>query len=112
MANTFYRKFSANVGTTATQVGSYVVNYTPATTTIVVGFSIANTSGSTISATAYVNTASGNVNLVKSAPISAGGTLVIVGGDQKMVLQSNDSIYVSSTASGSVDAYMSIMEIT
>lgn len=110
MANTFFRKFSGNVGNTAVQLGSYAVG--TATTTVVVGFSLANTTGSTINATAYINTGAGNINLVKSAPISTGGTLVIVGGDQKLVLQANDSVYIQSTAATSLDAYMSIMEIT
>jgi len=112
MANTFKRIFNTGIGNVATQLGSYSVNASPTTTTVVVGFSMCNTTGATISATAYINSGGANINLVKSAPISTGGTLVIVGGDQKIVLQANDSIYVQSTSSSSMDAYMSIMEIT
>jgi hypothetical protein len=34
------------------------------------------------------------------------------GGDQKIVLETGDSMFVQSSASSSVDAVMSIMEIT
>jgi hypothetical protein len=37
---------------------------------------------------------------------------VAVGGDQKIVLVTGDSIWVQSTAATSIDAVMSIMEIT
>jgi hypothetical protein len=35
-----------------------------------------------------------------------------VGGDQKVVMETGDSIYVQSSAASSVDVVMSIMEIT
>jgi hypothetical protein len=50
--------------------------------------------------------------LVKSAPITTGGTLVVIGGDQKLVLQTNDNVKIVSDTMNSVDAVMSIMEIT
>jgi len=37
---------------------------------------------------------------------------VVVGGDQKVVLETNDSIKVKSDTATSVDAVMSILEIT
>jgi hypothetical protein len=49
---------------------------------------------------------------VVSAPISAGSSLVIGGGDQKIVLITGDQLQVSSSAATSLDAVMSIMEIT
>ena len=110
MANTFYRKFSGNVGNVATQLGSYTVG--AATTTVIVGLSLCNTTGATINGTVYVNSGSSNINLVKSAPISSGATRVIIGGDQKIVLQAGDNVYVRSDTTSSIDAYMSIMEIT
>jgi hypothetical protein len=38
--------------------------------------------------------------------------LVVVGGDQKIVLNTSDSIKVKSDTASSLDAIMSIMEIT
>ena len=110
MPNTFYRKTSSNVGTTATTVGGYTVP--GSTTTVVLGLSMANDTGATINATAFISNATALTYLVKSAPVSAGGTLVIVGGDQKVVLQTNDNVRVVSDTASSIDAVMSIMEIT
>ena len=55
---------------------------------------------------------SGNTNLIVNAPISSGASLVLVGGDQKLVLESGDSVFVQSSVASSADAVMSIMEIT
>ena len=50
--------------------------------------------------------------LVKTAPIPSGGSLIVVGGDQKVVLQTGDGIFVNSDVASSVDVVMSILEIT
>jgi bifunctional ADP-heptose synthase (sugar kinase/adenylyltransferase) len=110
MANTFYRKTSSNVGTTATTIGGYTVP--GATTTVIVGLSMANDTGATINASAFIANATALTYLVKNAPITTGGTLVIVGGDQKIVLQPTDNVKVVSDTASSLDAVMSIMEIT
>jgi len=48
--------------------------------------------------------------LVKDAPIPAGGSLVIVGGDQKMVIEPTNTISVS--ADNTVDVVLSVLEIS
>ncbi len=110
MANTFYRKLSANVGTSSTAIGSYTVG--ASTTTIVVGLTVCNVSGSTINVDVTLNNGSTDYYLVKGAPISAGGALVPIGGEQKIVLATGDSIKVRSDSATSADAILSIMEIT
>jgi len=110
MANTFNRKLSRNVGTSLTAVGSYTVG--SSTKTVVVGLVLANVSGSAISVDATVNDGSNDYYMIKNAPIAAGGSLVVVGGDQKIVLNTSDSIKVKSDTASSLDAIMSIMEIT
>jgi hypothetical protein len=110
MANTFFRKFSANIGNTASTLGSYTVG--SSTTTIVVGLTLSNTTGGAINASVFVNNGANNYYLVKSAPIAAGGALIPIGGDQKLVLQFNDNVKIVSDTASSIDAYMSIMEIT
>ena len=111
MANTFTRKLSRLVGTTATPVGSYTV---PAsTTTVVVGLAVTNVTASAISANVYIqDNAASNTFLVMNGPISAGSSLVVGGGDQKIVLITGDQLIVQSSAATSLDAVMSIMEIT
>jgi hypothetical protein len=110
MANTFFRKFSANIGNTASTLGGYTVG--SSTTTIVVGLTLSNTTGGAINASVFVNNGANNYYLVKSAPIAAGGALIPIGGDQKLVLQFNDNVKIVSDTASSIDAYMSIMEIT
>jgi hypothetical protein len=110
MANTFKRKLSNNVGNTATQIGGYTV--AGSTTAIVIGLTVTNTTGSALAANVFINDGVANTSLLTNGPISSGSSLVIVGGDQKVVLESGDSIYVQSSAASSLDAVLSIMEIT
>ena len=110
MANTFYRKTISNVGIVANTIGSYTVG--GGVTTIVLGLALSNTTGATINASAFVANATALTYIVKNAPITTGGTLVIIGGDQKVVLQTNDNVKIVSDTVNSIDAVMSIMEIT
>ena len=102
MANTFFRKLSSNVGTVANTIGSYTVG--GSTTSIVLGLALSNTSGGTINASAFVANATALTYLVKNAPITTGGTLIVVGGDQKLVLEAGDYLRVQTSAADSADA--------
>lgn len=110
MANTFTRQLSRGIGTTATQVGTYTVG--PGKTAVVIGLTVTNVTGSAISANVFLNDGSANTSILTNAPVSSGSSLVVVGGDQKVVLITGDSIYVQSSAASSVDVVMSIMEIS
>lgn len=110
MANTFYRKLSRNVGTSPATVGSYTVG--GSTTTIVVGLTISNTTAAAVSATATLWDGTNNYYVVSGAPIPGGGTLVAVGGEQKIVMQTGDQIRVTSDSASSLDVILSVMEIT
>ena len=108
MANTFKSYASKNVGTSAATV------YTcPASTqTTLIGLSMANTSTSPITTDAYITRSAVNYYLVKGANVPVGGSLVIVGGDQKVVLQSSDVLYIVNSAASSGDCFASLLEIT
>lgn len=110
MANTFTRKLSRSIGTSLTAVGTYAVG--ASTDVTVIGLTVANTSASQVLVDATLNDGSNDTYIVKNAPVPAGSSLVIIGGDQKVVLTTNDSIKVKSDTAGSVDAVMSILEIT
>lgn len=110
MANTFTRKLSQNVGTTATAIGAYTVAAN--TTVVVVGLTVTNKTGSSITANVFINDGAANTYVSANAPISSGSSLVAVGGDQKLVLITGDKVYVESSASSSIDAVLSILEIT
>lgn len=79
----------------------------PASTQVtVIGMTLANTATSP----AYVSVLLNDTYLVKNAPVPVGGTLVPVGGDQKVVVEPNDNIYVVSTQT--VDSIVSVLEIS
>ena len=108
MANTFKSYANKNVGTSAATV------YTcpSATQTTLIGLSMANTSASPITTDAYVTRSAVNYYLVKGATVPVGGSLVIVGGDQKVVMQASDVLYVVNSAASSGDAFASLLEIS
>ena len=110
MANTFKNKGATNVGTSG--VTLYVTPSSTATT--ILGLTVANvtTSSITTSVTVYDASASTYYHIVKNAPVLAGGSLVVVGGDQKIVLEASDQVVLSTSASNSGDAFMSYLETT
>jgi len=108
--NTFKRKLSSSIGTTATAVGSYAVVMVIQTT--VIGLACANITSSQVAVSAYLETSGGDVNyLIKDAPIPAGSSLVIIGVDQKVVMELSDQLKIVSDTASSVEAVMSILEI-
>ena len=110
MANAFTRKVSRDIGTALTAVGSYTVG--ASTQTTVIGLTVANTSASTVNIDVTLNDGVNDTYLVKDAPVPVGGALVPIGGNQKVVLITGDSIKVNSSSASSVDAVLSILEIT
>jgi hypothetical protein len=108
MANLFKSYPSKNVGTSPALV------YTcPASTqTTIIGLSMANTSPSPITTDAYVTRSAVNYYLIEGATVPIGSSLVIVGGDQKVVLQPADVLYVVNSSAASGDCFCSLLEIT
>jgi len=110
MANTFLRKTTRDVGTGGSTVGSYVVG--ASTQTTIIGLTCANTTSTAITVDVQLNDGTNDTYLVKAGTVPAGSSLVVVGGDQKVVLQTGDSVVVTSSAATSCDVVMSILEIT
>lgn len=108
MANTFKSYPVKDVGTSAATV------YTcpSATQTTLIGLSIANTSASPITTDAYVTRSAVDYYLVKAATVAVGGSLVVVGGDQKVVLEPTDVLKVVTSSASSADVFSSLLEIT
>ena len=108
MANTFKLKTKANVGVTTTAV--YVVP--SATTTVVIGVTLANTTGSNINVGVGINRGSSDdVKLMKSVQIPQGSSFEFMGGN-KIVLETTDTIVAESDVNNSLDVALTIMEIT
>jgi hypothetical protein len=108
MANNFKSFLSKDIGTSAASV------YTcpSATQTTLIGLSMGNTSSSAVTASAYITRSSVDYYIVKNASVPVGGSLVAVGGDMKVVLEPTDILKVVSSASSSIDAVASLLEIS
>ena len=126
MANTFRNKTSKAVGTSFFQVGAntagesqtgaYAVpNTTPDTGTTVIGLSVSNITTSSVDVDVALSATMANttndVSLGTTIPIPPGSTVVLVGGDQKLVMHEGELLKVKSSAASSVDVIMSILEI-
>lgn len=110
MANAFKRQTSSAVGTVITAVGGYTV---PAATQVtVIGLVLANVAATAINVNVTLYNGTTDTYLVKSCPVPVGGSAVVIGGDQKVVMQAGDSMRVLSDTASSVDVVMSILEIT
>ena len=111
MANNFYVKTEASVGSTLTQVATYTPGAGVETT--IIGLTVANIETSQIQVDVKLVTSVGDdVYLIKAAPVPVGSSLVVVGGDQKVVLNAGDYIQVYSDTAASADVAMSILEIS
>jgi hypothetical protein len=110
MANTFKNSITGSIGTTNT------ITYTapPQTSATVIGVSVANVVSNNISVSVRLTdtSTSKTVYLVKDALLVPGGSAVLVGGEQKLVMEENDYLSVVSSAASSVDVIVSVLEIT
>lgn len=108
MANTFTSYVNKDVGTSA----ATVVTVGGSTQTTVIGMTAANTTASSVTVDVYITRSAVDYYIVKGAPVPSGGALVIIGGDQKVVLTASDVLKIVSSAATSVDAVTSVLEIT
>ncbi len=81
-----------------------------ATTHTIIGLSLANVNTSTVTASVKINKSGGaSAFLVKDALVPVGGALVVIGGDQKLVIETGDSVTAYASASSSIDAVVSYL---
>tara|TARA_R110002012_G_scaffold94704_2_gene229333 strand:+ start:6220 stop:6561 length:342 start_codon:yes stop_codon:yes gene_type:complete len=113
MANTFKLKTKAGIDASLTTI--YTVP--SSTTTVIIGLTISNIKGSSVTADAQIVTAStsgenaDDVYVVKAIPLPAGSSVEVMAGN-KIVLETGDIIKVKGSVTDAVDAILSIMEIT
>jgi len=112
MANTFKLKTDSSVGTSLTSV--YTVP--SATTTVLIGAVLANTTASQIKVNVQIVTAAttgengDDVYLIKDLPIPTGSSFELIEG--KIVMETGDIFKVESDTASSLDVAVSIMEQT
>lgn len=109
MANAFKLKTFSGATTPANQ--AMQVYITPsATSSVIVGLTISNTSASIVFIDIKIDNADGDqVFLVKGAPVATGGSIEIMSGN-KITLETGDAILVYSDLPNSVDTIVSVME--
>ena len=108
MANTFKLKTKSDVGVTT--VGIYTAG--GSTTTVIIGITCANTSGTGIHVGLGITRSSvDDISLIKDVPIPQGSSFEFMGGN-KIVLETTDTITAKSDVASSLDIALTIMEIT
>ena len=109
MANAFKLVTDTGVGTTAATVHTGAAS----TETTIIGLSVANIHTAQIEVDVQLENNDGdNIYLIKAAPIPVGSSLVVVGGEQKVVMEADDVLKVTSDTASSADVALSILEIT
>lgn len=100
---------SPGVGTTQTGTSPTVAAGATAT---VIGYSVSNTASVSIniSVSLYKHSQGVQAHIIKDATVLPGGTIIVVGGDQKVVLESGDVLNAESSQASSADIVMSYLE--
>lgn len=109
MANLFKSYTKANVGMATSDIYT-----TPgATTSVIIGLCLANTTGTPVTASVLVDKAgaSDTVYLAKSLELPD-GTLYEFNAGNKIILETGDKLQVSSSTSSSIDVMVSVLEQT
>ena len=113
MANTFKLKSKAGIDTSLATV--YTVP--SSTTAVIIGLTIANIKGASVTADAKVisdtsdTETNADVYIAKDIPLPSGSSVEVMAGN-KIVLKATDAIQVKGSVADAVDATLSIMEIT
>ena len=76
----------------------------------IIGIRCSNTSGTSVNVTVYVENSSTNYHIIKDAPIPSGGSLELIDGGSKVVLQSGDSVEAVASAASSIDIITSVVD--
>ena len=108
MANTFKNQLQAAVGTSPTTIYTAGVGVSAT----IIGMTIANILNTTITANVILTSGGSDYYMVKMAEIEPGNSLITIGGEQKLVMEANDIIKVSTSNASSADVILSLLEIT
>ena len=110
MANTFKLK-TRDGGSVGANTDMTIYTVPSATTTVVIGCTIANTTASAITIDAKLENADGdNIHIGKDLPIPTGSSLDILAG--KIVMETTDVMKIQSDTANSTQIALSIMEQT
>ena len=111
MANTFKLK-TKDGSSTAADTAMTIYTVPASTTTVVLGLTLSNLTGSAVYATVTIENNDGdNINFLKDVPIPTGSAMEVMSGN-KVVLETSDVLKVTSDTANSIDTAFSIMETT
>tara|TARA_R110000765_G_scaffold237997_1_gene340669 strand:- start:104 stop:433 length:330 start_codon:yes stop_codon:yes gene_type:complete len=105
MAQNFRNQVTRNTGTSAVDILAQADSYDT-----VISIRCANVATTAINVDIYIIRSSTNYYLIKSAPISVGGSLELIDGGSKIVLASGDKITAVSDTASSLDTIVSIID--
>ena len=57
-----------------------------------------------------INDGSNDIHLIKDVPIAQGGSIELIDGGAKFVVQSGDRLYIKSSVSAGIDAWVSVVD--
>ena len=108
MAQDFERYGLNSVGTSATTV------HTSNSDDAIISVRLANTTTSTINADVFISSSvtggAQNHYIIKNAPIVAGGSLELIDGGSKIVIESGDVVKAQSDTASSLSVWMSVVD--
>lgn len=105
----FKSKVTPNVGTSGSP-STITDTVAAGASHTIIGLSMSNTGATSITVSARLNkSGGGSAFIVKDAIVLPGGAIVFVGGDQKVVLETGDTITAYASASNQSDAIISYL---
>ena len=105
MAQNFRRYIARNTGTSPATI------FTADSYDTVIGIRCANVhASSSANVDVYINDGSNDYYLIKNAPIPAGGSLELVDGGAKFVVDTGDVLKVVSSVPSSIDTWVSVVD--
>ena len=107
MAQNFQRTLNRNITLLASPQ-----ELRAATTTndAIIGVRCTNTSGASVDITVMVVSSATDYHIIKSAPIPTGGSLELIDGGSKVVLQTGDSVEAYASVASAVDIILSVVD--
>ena len=108
-------RFKSHFATATTGTANAAfTNSESGTDKVVVGMTISNITSIAQTASVFVHSNTDNklFSLVTDASIPAGGSLVPIGGDQKVVIEPGESVNVNTSGSNSCHVVISTLEIS
>ena len=105
MAQNFRNQIVRNTGTSPVDILAEADSYDT-----VIGIRCTNIATTAINVDVYIIRSSTNYYLIKSAPISVGGSLELIDGGAKIVLESGDKIAAVSDTATSLDTVVSYID--